>query len=304
MDNKVNYTAVGLFVLLLSAAGIGVTLWLAAGGLERSEYRGYLVYTTESVSGLSINAPVKYRGVNIGQVTEISLQPDNPELVRLLLQIRIGTPVKEDTVAVLSAQGLTGIAYINLTEGSRAAPLLTQTKNEEYPVITSRLSLISQVGSGITGLMDQVSRLANNTEQLLDVENRSSIKNILTNFEQLTAALTEHSEALEQAMKNAQTAMQNTAQATESLPKLIDDIGNSADAVRSMADSVADTAAKTNELVAEGRNFSRETLPETGMMIHELRELISTLRNLMVQLERQPNMLIYGTTVRPTGPGE
>jgi len=291
-------------VLLLSTTGVAIILWLSVGGLERADYRTYLVYTVESVSGLSVSAPVKYRGVNVGQVTVITLQPENPEVVRLELQILKGTPIKTDTVAMLSAQGLTGIAFINLTEGSREAPLLEASSDMPYPVIPARPSLISRVGSGLTGLMDQVTRLANNTEQLLDVENRSSIKSILTNFEQLTRALTEHSAALEQAMINAQNAMQNTADATAVLPELIGDIRNSAESVKAMADSVSTTADHASQLVVEGHNFSRETLPEAGVMIREMSEMISTLRHLLTQLERQPNILIYGTTVQQTGPGE
>ena len=106
-----NYTLVGAFVLVLGAVLIGVLLWIAAGGSVRKQVDHYLAIEEESVAGLNLNAPVKYQGVEVGKVTDIQLDPTNPEKVRLTFAIAHGTPIKADTVAVLKTQGLTGIAY-------------------------------------------------------------------------------------------------------------------------------------------------------------------------------------------------
>src|SRR5574341_1438561 len=116
MEPKVNYTLVGLFVVLFTAGLVSVVLWLGKGEY-RMAYDRYYAYMTESVSGLSVNSPVKYRGVEVGRVKEIILNPDNPEEVRLTLDIARGTPVKEDTLAALDIQGLTGLAIVNLAGG-------------------------------------------------------------------------------------------------------------------------------------------------------------------------------------------
>jgi len=108
----VNHAVVGLFVLVLGAALIAVVLWLASGGAFKQKYDLYLAIEDESVAGLSMNAPVKYNGVDVGKVRDIRLEPGNPERVNLLFAIERGTPIKEDTVAVLKTQGLTGIAYV------------------------------------------------------------------------------------------------------------------------------------------------------------------------------------------------
>ena len=94
-------------------------LWLAAGRTAGKEYDSYLVYLTESVSGLNRQAPVKYRGVVVGLVREIALDPEELERVRVMLAIERGMPIKQDTVAMLSTQGLTGIAYLDLRAGAR-----------------------------------------------------------------------------------------------------------------------------------------------------------------------------------------
>ncbi|MDP2707564.1 MAG: MlaD family protein, partial [Burkholderiales bacterium] len=106
-----NYALVGAFVLVLGAVLIAGVLWLASGGAYHKKYDLYLAIMDESVAGLNLNAPVKYNGVDVGKVRQIQLDTVNPERVNLLFAIERGTPIKEDTVAVLKIQGLTGIAY-------------------------------------------------------------------------------------------------------------------------------------------------------------------------------------------------
>ena len=130
-----NYALVGAFVVVLGAVLIAGVLWLASGGTLQKKYDFYLAIMDESVAGLNPDAPVKYNGVDVGKVREIQLDPGNPERVNLLFAIDRGTPIKVDTVAVLKTQGLTGIAYVELSGGARDAPPLTAAAGSEYPVI-------------------------------------------------------------------------------------------------------------------------------------------------------------------------
>lgn len=125
MEPKVNYIVVGAFVLLLGFTVLGAIFWLG-----KTDYRGiydrYDVYTRESVAGLSVDSTVKYRGVDVGRVKEVVLNPENPEEVRITLNIVGGTPVKTDTQAVLVTQGLTGLVTLNLTGNSGCPTAVTR----------------------------------------------------------------------------------------------------------------------------------------------------------------------------------
>ena len=145
METKVNYTLVGGFVLLLGALMVGVVLWLASGGAFKKSYDLYMALEDESVAGLNLNAPVKYSGVDVGKVQEIHLDPANPERVILIFAIERDTPIKEDTVAVLKTQGLTGIAYVELSGGTRNSPPLGTLPGNEYPIIRTAPSLLSLI---------------------------------------------------------------------------------------------------------------------------------------------------------------
>ena len=101
----------------------------------------------------SLNAPVKYRGVDVGKVTDIRLNPANSEQVRLLFAIERGTPVKQDTEAVLKTQGLTGVAYVELSGGSPNSPPLVAAKPGEFPEIRTKPSLSARLENVLTTLM-------------------------------------------------------------------------------------------------------------------------------------------------------
>ena len=134
MNNKVNYTLIG-FLVLLGFFFIGLfTYWLMQPSSEE-EVRKYSIHFDESVLGLNIDAPVKYRGISVGKVTSLRINPANMEQVDVLITILKTTPIKEDTVAKLTAQGITGLSYINLSMGSQNAKELTIKEDEEYPII-------------------------------------------------------------------------------------------------------------------------------------------------------------------------
>src|SRR5665648_80529 len=99
MENKVSYILIGLFVFILTVATVGFILWL--GKYAQSDvYRYYKVVTKESVSGLNLKAPVKVRGVSVGEVKDISINSENSEEVEVLIRVKEGTPIKDDTYAL------------------------------------------------------------------------------------------------------------------------------------------------------------------------------------------------------------
>jgi phospholipid/cholesterol/gamma-HCH transport system substrate-binding protein len=188
MKARTSYVLVGLFVLGLGVALIAAILWLTTGGPPR-DYDFYLVYMTESVSGLNIDAPVKYKGVDRGRVREIELDPNDPERVRLLLVVQQGTPINSETKATLEFQGLTGIAAINLVGGRKDAPPLAVPAGERYPVIPSKPSLLARLDETVSDLLANLIETSNRVNALLDEPNRVAISTTLDNLASLTGML-------------------------------------------------------------------------------------------------------------------
>ncbi len=177
MEEKVNFAVVGVFVLVLSAALIGGVLWLSSGRSYNASYDIYQTYMKESVAGLNLKAPVRYRGVEVGRVQKIALAPGNVEQVQLTLAIERGTPIKVDTVAVLSTQGVTGIAFVDLTGGSRDSPELKAESGAPYPVISSGPSLMVRLDASLIDAartFKNAARLSDDLPQLVQRIQRSA----------------------------------------------------------------------------------------------------------------------------------
>lgn len=293
MESKVNFTLVGLFTLTLIAALIAILLWLGTGGRYNKIYDTYYAYMNESVSGLNLNAPVKYHGVEVGEVRDITLEPANTERVRLLLKIERGTPVKEDSVAVLSTQGLTGIAYLELTGGSQQSQLLKAKPGEKYPVIHTGPSLMTRMEVTLTGLLANVSRVSDNINAVLDEDNRRAFKDSLAQIDVVTRVLAARSASIEAGVNNAAKTLEHTARASADLGRLIERAGRSAEAVERLANETSRTAATVPG-----------TLQGIQLLVNDLRELSASLRRVSDQLERNPNTLLFGKPQPAPGPGE
>ena len=303
-----NYAVVGAFVLVLGAVLIAGVLWLASGGAFQKQYDLYLAIEDESVAGLNLNAPVKYNGVDVGKVREIRLDPGNPERVNLLFAIERGTPIKEDTVAVLKTQGLTGIAYVELSGGARDAPPLRATAESDYPVIRTKPSLSARLENVLTTVLAKLDSTSGHIDAILSDENRAAFKSALADIATVARTVAARKDALDAGMANAARTFENASRATAQAGPVIDRIGRSAEAIEKMGDEVARTSAsagKTADSVgADVKRFTGETLPQLERLLGELSVLTTSLRRLSEQTERDPRGFLFGRRPVPEGPGE
>ena len=308
MDDKTNYTLVGAFVLGLGAALVAGVLWLAAGLGDKQEMDVYQGVISESVAGLNVDAPVKYLGVDVGKVSHISIDPKNPQQVRLRFLIERGTPIQQDSSAVLKTQGLTGIAHVELSGGSASAPPLLPNPNGVPPTIPFKLSLGARLENVLSNVLANVDRVSNNLNAMFDADNQKAVKSALTDIALLAKTLAAQKAALSAGVADAARTAKVAAGAVEKLGPTLDRISASAKAVESMADvagaaskragSAADAAATTVQQVGG------ETLPELQRLMAELAALSASLRRLSEQTAARPNSLLLGPPPPQPGPGE
>ncbi len=303
-----NYALVGAFVLVLGAVLIGIVLWLAAGGAFQKKYDLYLAIMDESVSGLNLNAPVKYNGVEVGKVRQIHLDADNPERVILLFAIERGTPVKVDTVAVLKVQGLTGIAYVELSGGARGAAPLLATAGNEYPVIPTKPSLSARLENVLTNVLAKLDSTSNHINAILSDENQAAFKSALADIAATARMIAARKDTLDAGIASAARAFDNASRATAELSPVIARIGRGADAIEKMGNEAAiasTNAGKTVDAVGtDVKRFTAETLPEVERLLGEISVLATSLRRLSEKIEGSPGGLLLGRRAVPPGPGE
>lgn len=306
MNARFSYVLVGLFVLLLGAVLIGGVLWFG-GGLERN-YMPYRVYITGSVTGLSADSPVEYNGVTVGRVAKIELTPGNPSQVRLLLEIKAGTPIKTDTVATLQMMGLTGITRINLVGGSPGSPLLQTSPGEQYPIIKAKPPLLGQLDSAISELLTNLSETSRRLNLLLSDDNQEAIHATLAHLKTLSASLDRRAEELGGGIADLNATLGATRRASAQLPALVKDFDNSARALGEMAKEVSRAGTAIRKGVdANGpqvRRFVQQTLPEVQSLVEELNQTAANFHRLSERLAQDPSALLYGPPSPTAGPGE
>jgi phospholipid/cholesterol/gamma-HCH transport system substrate-binding protein len=284
MKEKLNFTLAGTFVLVLTFILIAGVLWLSAGG-PKPEHKFYLTHMTESVLGLSRDSAVTYRGVNVGRVRSIDFDPENTERVRILLEIQADTSVREDTVATLETQLLTGLSHINLEGGEEGiAPLLQAKEGEEYPVIASRTSMQVEWEQNITKLLANLNDISERVNRLVD------------------------DRYLEELLDELKVTLHNTREASDNLRRLVDQFQVSAKSVENMATQVSSTSEALEEVVRNSGGdvelFTAQALPEASALVVELRQAAENLRRFSEELERHPEILLRGSPEPPLGPGE
>ncbi len=322
MENKVNLSVVGAFVIVLTVALIAGGLWLTSGMYNRKAYDIYETYMSESVSGLNLNSTVRYRGVEVGFVRQIMLAPGNVEQVRVRLEIERGTPVKIDTVAMLQTQGITGISYVELSGGRKDSPALRAAPGRPVPVITAVPSLVGRLETGAPVLMANLSSAVDNLNSLLDEPNRRAVSTTLADLAALTQTLAKRSSTIDAALVSSESTLESAARVSAQLPQLVQRFERTADALERMATGVSDASDSARSTLDSARGtldsarstldgsradvaqFTGTALPETRELVAELRGLTATMRRVVDQVERNPGVLVQGRSPAKRGPGE
>ncbi len=307
MESRTNYTLVGLFVLVLGVALILTSIWLSVG-FGNKEFQKYIVYMNEPVAGLSTQATVQFNGVNVGYVSQISLNHNDPQQVKLQLEIEKGTPITTSTFATLKSKGITGITYIGLSATSRFAKPLKAQQGEHYPVIPSRPSLLVQIDTAVRDVAENFQKITDSIHLILNKDNGVAIKNSLSNIEDITAVLARHTRALNSTIKNADVLFANTAKASKDFPVAMQQIKTSIAAIKRMSVNLSRASQVATQTMRSGRNAIKsikdQAIPSSLTLIDRLDSIAKTMESLTGELKSNPAMLIRGRTPRKPGPGE
>ena len=307
MEPRAHYVIVGIFVLLLGSTAVALSLWLAFGQMPY-ETRTYRVYMTDSVSGLFPDAPVKYSGVQIGRVRDMGLDPDHPERVRVTLDIDASVPIKEDTIATLTFQGVTGIASIDLSGGSRDSPELQVAPGERYPVIQAGPSLMTRLDTAVTELMENLNQAARELHQLLTSDTRGRLDQIVENVDALAATLAERRGDLDTGIESFAEFSRHAAATSAELPALVERVDRTLASLETLAEDLSLVSRDVQGQLQAGSDslqvLGGRTLPEVDALLAEMRQLTAGFQRLSERLEEDPRALLFGPRLDAPGPGE
>lgn len=290
MENRAHALMAGLFTLVLGAATV-LSLYLFSEHDE--DTRQVLLLTQGNVSGLNPQAQVRYRGLRVGKVLDMRLDPENGRNILIRVEIERQVPLTQGTTARLAYQGVTGIAHVLLEDDGTNPVALS----DEVPRIMMRSSLVERLEAALPQVLEQIQTFLDNANQVLGSQNRQHLSKTLAHLE---AASGQMGSALAQ------------------LQKLLSD--ENVAHIAAAARETGPLLGETRQLVAQLRGVSGriETIlgepasaPGGGNLVprlHEMTvELSATARQLnrvLQLLEEAPQSLVFGSPPGQPGPGE
>lgn len=315
MENKAHALAAGLFVLALAVLLLLLGAWLTR---ESGNLHAYEISTRESITGLQEQAPVRYRGVDVGKVTAIGFDPKAQGNVLVRLDIEQGTPITRDTFATLSFQGVTGLAFVQLDDtGQQAAKL--EPNDEVPPRIPLRPGLLSKLATRGEAILDQVEQITSRVNQMVSETNEKKVAGTLDNVSKAAASLTTLSDNLNatitaqfgpqrvdipQLVRRTDDALASLRETSELTRSTIAEIGRTANRLNAKDGPMDRLAEGTEALSRAADSFNSATLPRLNKVSEDTSRAVRQLSRTVNAINDNPQSLIFGTGRIDPGPGE
>ena len=270
METRASYLIVGLFVIAGMIGLIAAAMWITGTRTDEASAL-YDIYFEGSVAGLKPGNAVQYRGIPVGGVIDMRIDPENVERVLVTIEVAAGTPFKEDTEATLAIQGITGLSYIQLTGGTQQAAELRPSIGQRRPVIKSRPSELAAIFEAAPELLNRAIEVIGMLEKLLGPENQQRIGNILANIENTTGALSDSSGDIDKLLSEGAGAVEDVRKLTSVLADNTDDIetilGEGAGTMKDVHEittALAGSSEDLTKLIAEGSGTMENVRELTG----------------------------------------
>jgi phospholipid/cholesterol/gamma-HCH transport system substrate-binding protein len=314
MEIRASYLLVGTVVLTLLAGLAGFSVWLVKADTDRPQAR-YQIAFAGTVSGLQEGSPVLYRGIPVGRVADIRIDPEDIETVLVAVEIDRRTPIKTDTIATLEMQGITGIAYVQLRGGTQASARLDPDA-EPPPRIASRRSALERVFESTPELLGRAVALADRLTRLLQDDNLDAVAGTLRNLETFSADLAKRTDQVDALLVSAADASrqiegmsadlktligdlrQLTGHVDQRVEALSGDVAVTLKEVRGAASKVGGAADRFDSLIGTLHqpldDFANTGLYDFSQLAGETRQLIAALARITKEFERDPAGFLIG----------
>jgi phospholipid/cholesterol/gamma-HCH transport system substrate-binding protein len=210
METEPPYLRIGIFVISLFSFGLVAILWISKIDF-RSNHHLYEINFPGAVTGLRENESVLFQGIPIGKVMKITVDPTDVDSIKVIVTLQEPTLIREDTVAKIEAQGLTGYAFVQLRGGNADSPVLKAKHGEKLPIIRAQVSSIDTLYTQLPQILDSIRMVAQQMSSLLDPQTSLSLKHSISNMEILTQSLTTGPRSLSLVLRDLQKTLKDVS---------------------------------------------------------------------------------------------
>ncbi|MBI2713894.1 MAG: MCE family protein [Rhizobiales bacterium] len=274
METRANYTLIGLFTLAVVVGVFGFVYWFQniGGPGERAFYR---VQFEGSVSGLRTGASVLFNGIKVGEVTDLTLDPQKPQQVIAAISINKNVAVRADTEVGLEFQGLTGIASVSLKGGSPSAQMLSGSKDNP-PMLASAPGAAQDVTQGARETLRRIDQLI--------VQNSEALHASLDNLQKFTATLARNSERIDKIAEGLQSLTGGPDGKS----------GEINETARSLHVLIDNLDKRTDEIAKSFNLFASTGTKQLNSLGADARRVLSTADQTLKNIDRNPSRLLFG----------
>lgn len=302
MENRSHALAAGIFTILLGICAAVAIWWL---GQSDESTTSYVLETRRNVTGLNLQAQVRYRGIRAGKVTAIETDEGDPRVILVHIRINSRFKLTRGSTAQLGYQGVTGLAYVQIEDDGASAEPLTG-KDGEPARIALRPTLFDTLGEKAGDIVAQISAVSLRLAKLLDEKNVQNLSRTLDNVAAASDGLREMPVILA-SMREAlsESNLHNLRQILVQVEKTAGEAAPLTREMRDLVQSMGSLSRRVEQLAGSaGDELTRETLPRANELMRELSANSRQLSRVLDGLENNPQMLIFGRSPGVPGPGE
>jgi paraquat-inducible protein B len=324
---RVNPTLVGAFVLGAFLLVIAAILLLGGENIF-AQKRRFVIYFGDAIKGLTVGAPVTFKGVVVGRVANLKLRyvketgrteipvlidldpnkvvtpGDEQEATQLLHQM-----IDQGLRAQMNPESLITNQQVVQLDFFPGTPVRLVESNLPYPQIPSLPSSFDQLQASIGMAAQSLPDLAasatlalNQVSNLLTPANQQKISHILDNIDQVTSNLAAHGADLGKTLVSLQQASEELNKVLKGIDQTLADnrqplgdvvvkLGKTAESVKTLTDSLNGMLAEDRGGVAD---FANGSLYDLGGLIQDSRQLVRRANDTLDQLDRDPSRFFFG----------
>ncbi len=293
MVSKVQKVRLGVFLIISLSLMILLIVLIAGEKLLKQKDTYTIAYNNVSVNGLQIGAMVKYRGYQVGSVTDMRIDPKDVGTILVIVEVEAGTPIKDDMVANLLPQGITGLKLIELVGGNNDSPTLKPGTE-----IKAGTSLMGDITGGIASVTEKLELVLQHVSDLTGEENQAKITSILNNLDLLVS---ENRQQVNQILSNVSYTTSNLNELVVSMNDAmnrLNDLLYSEEADRILAnaviitDNLSRTTEMTGSIAINLNNIMLKVRDDVVTIVETMKETVDYLNEFSRQIDEEPSLLL------------
>jgi phospholipid/cholesterol/gamma-HCH transport system substrate-binding protein len=306
LETKANHLVIGGFVLLMVGAAFAFVYWIE-NFMNGGAAKQYHVVFNGSVQGLAEAGGVLFNGLKVGSVKKLAIMPEDTRKVRVLIAVGGDIPIRENSQARISQQGLAGWVALEITPGTPDSPLLAAKAGEELPVITaevggaggSMMSAVPEALGNANALFQRLNQLVANNEDLVHrtAKNVESFTSMLDGNKDDISAVIKDARGLSGRFQNIADKLETAVdQATQGDASLVAQAQQAVTSFRKLADKLDKSVGDQ----ADGlTSQARRSLREFENFMRDGRRMAESLDRVLQKVENNPSSLIFGGSQVP-----